>query len=250
MSRVSLRAAFGLIAREPVAVLTLIFALRLCAIYDFSQMLLAIVPLGYLTVVLRGALQDDAVPLPGLRALPATTSLGCAAWVALGATLLMGALVTMFISVVGGAFAGPIMPTQWLSSMAIPFMDFRGTPSQLSNPLNYLAWALVLWMLASVWVGVALNSREGIWSRLTGEHNVLGCIVATFFAVLLRPPLNRDGAILIPLACLMLATSPWHVSPQYASLSSLATCVPVICGVLCAHCLGQYVRRVVGTELE
>lgn len=234
----SLRAALGVVAREPLALLTLIFTMRLLAVYPLGSIFLAVIPLGYLTRVLRGALQDDGVPLPGASKLPGTAALGCAAWLALGIALLSGGLAAVLLALalekaVPGAFAATI---------AVPLVQTMG-PAEWANPINWLLWPLMLWSLSAMWVAVACEAKEGLWSRINHDANLLGSMLATWFGVVVRPPLNRDGLVLWPLLGLMLATSPWFPSTTLLKFSALGCAVPVLCGVLYAHCLGQYVRE-------
>jgi hypothetical protein len=241
---VRLGAALGLVAREPVALMTLIFAMRVLAAYPLGLLFLWVVPLGYLTRVLRGSLQDDAVPLPGARALPATAGLGCATWLGLLLAALVGAMMTMAIAMLARA----TLPETIAQTITVPvFEALKGAGR--TNWVNWLLWPMMLWLLSGMWVAVASQSKDLTWEQVNQDGTLVGSIVGTWSAVFFRPPLNRDGLVLAPLLTLLVWTGPWLFSASHLKLSGLLAVLPVLCGVLYAHCLGQYVRRrLVGTN--
>lgn len=220
----SLRAALRLLSREPAGLLVMIFLLRWLQHSAWGALPAFLLVVGYWVLVLRGALKDDLVPLPGIRFAPRAAWLGCATWMTLFLLFLLCLLVTL-------------LPTVFFSNIdtvGLPLVDWH--PAQFRHPLTWLNWAVTLWVLQCGLIAIAWHSRQ------TSDATERTTALQVFGRLLIRPPFSWDGIKLLAVMLIFL-TSLQLFQYGHLELPALVTALPFVCGVVYAHCLGQFTRK-------
>jgi len=217
--KISPTAALLALTRDPLSLLNLMFFSQACAQWSSGVLTYWMLPfllLGYFSQVLKGAILADQAQLPQARDFKSAMGLGC-----------MG---TFFLVAIGFITWAVIMISGFPPDELTTLSNFTSVKSPY-----FLGSVLPLWFFTAIWSGL-------IYAHYTGERDVDrgNQMMIASFKIFFRPPLSRDGLLMLALCGAVLAS-------QYLPGGWLGPTIP-LCFLL-SHCLGQYLRKVRGFRL-
>lgn len=211
--KISPGAALLALTRDPLSLLNLMFFSQASLKWGggaFSYCVLPFLLLGYFSQVLKGAILADQAQLPQSRDVPSAMGLGC----------------------MGTFFIGSVC---FFASMAALTCDIP--LENLTEPkFPYLLGAVVpLWFVAAVWSSM-IHAQYSSLRDVDKGNRMVSALPRIFF----RPPLSLDGLLMLALFVAVSAS-------LRLSGGGLGPAIP-LCFLL-SHCLGQYLRKVLGFQL-